>query len=70
MKEECDPCAVRKEKLEGWMQKEDGNKLEGKKKLAREGKKIDFERHHKMMWHHSVAPSGKKSPPSLLAPLE
>lgn len=62
MKEKWDTCAVRKEKLEGWKQREAGNKLAGGKKNrrprvrngGREGKKIDFERHHKMMWHHSV----------------
>lgn len=59
--EECDTCAVRKKKAGGMeAEREGGIKLEETKEKiesknrGREGKKVDFERLHEMMWRHSV----------------
>lgn len=49
-----------RKRLEGWKQREGGIKLEETKEKiesknrGREGKKVDFERRHEMMWRHSV----------------
>lgn len=49
-------------KKAGGMEAEGGRKQAGRNEKSEGGKKIDFERRHKMMWHQS-APTRQKSPP-------